>query len=76
MPSFKLYEVELRAVALLGERAWAFNDEPSGWLEAPGLVSKAPAFGISMTPAEFAREFPEADLSQIPLNGESDKAAA
>lgn len=70
IPAFNLYELELRAVVVLDERAWVFNDG-FGWREAPALVRKAQAWGITLTPDAFAREFPEADLSKIPLNDAS-----
>jgi hypothetical protein len=65
MPSLELFEIDDRAVARRGDRAWAFNPG-HGWRDAPGLIRKASLVGISLEPEEFARHFPEATRHAIP----------
>lgn len=74
MTSVELFEVEDRAVARSGERAWAFN-HGSGWREAPGLVGKASSDGVALSLSAFAARFPHADVPTLPKS-EPCKAAA
>ncbi|HQS68963.1 MAG: hypothetical protein B7Y36_08045 [Novosphingobium sp. 28-62-57] len=69
--TIKLLDVEDRPVAVItqasGARAFVWNS--TGWVETPALLGKSLVAGITLTPSEFAKEFPQADVTKLSVEG-------
>ncbi len=69
--AIKLLDVEDRPVAVIdmagSARAFVWNSK--GWVETPALVGKSLVAGVTLTPEEFAKEFPQADISKLSVEG-------
>ena len=65
-----LIDVEDRPVILYDNakstRAFVWLDG-EGWTETPDLVGKSLVDGISLDADSFTKQFPDADLSSLPL---------